>query len=68
MTGAGVPSLAATERRLRDSFTAAAQTVAPGSISGLPRPADRPGDARGRPVHAPRLASRYWFRWPRPRR
>ena len=68
MTGAGVPSLAATERRLRDSFTVAAQTVAPGSIRGLPRLADRPGDARGRPVHVAWLASRRWVRWPRPRR
>ena len=63
MTGADGPALAATERRLRDAFTAAGQTVAPGSIRSLPRPLDRP-DARdrlagrrapARPVRAPRL-------------
>jgi hypothetical protein len=34
-------SLAAAEHRLRDAFTAAGQAVAPGSIRGLPAPADR---------------------------
>ena len=38
MTGAGGPSLAATERRLRDAFTAAGETVAPGSIRAFPGP------------------------------
>jgi len=57
-------SLAATELRLRDAFTAAGQTVAPGSIRGLPAPADRParrwrGRGRGRAGGGPRRGSRF---------
>ncbi len=67
MTGRRGASVATTEQWLRDAFTAAGETVAPGSIRGLPRPAGRPA---GRPGGAPgrRLAGRPGhgraWRWP----
>ena len=76
MTGAGALSLATIERRLREAFTAAGETVAPGSIRGLPWLPGRPEGTRNRwvthpalgpvrPVRAPRHASRCWSCWPR---
>jgi len=66
--GIGEVDLAATERRLLDAFTAAGETVTPGSIRGLPALADRPawrragrlGAGQGRAGRGPRRAS--WLR------